>query len=73
MNSTGDRVAGVAETSGKSARTWLATVASASQGAAWGDLDLDGWVDLYVTNLGANQMWRNRGDGTFEDVTGPTA
>ncbi|MEM8930244.1 MAG: CRTAC1 family protein [Acidobacteriota bacterium] len=33
------------------------------------DFDADGHVDLYVGNLGPNQLWRNRGDGTFEDVT----
>ncbi len=38
-------------------------------GAATGDYDNDGAVDLYVTRFGANQLWRNRGDGTFEDVT----
>ncbi|HEX6201740.1 MAG TPA: CRTAC1 family protein [Thermoanaerobaculia bacterium] len=38
-------------------------------GVAVGDHDGDGDPDLYVTNLGANQLWRNDGDGTFTDVT----
>ncbi|MDH3744835.1 MAG: CRTAC1 family protein [Acidobacteriota bacterium] len=38
-------------------------------GVATGDFDGDGWVDLYVTNLGANQLWHNNGDDTFTDVT----
>jgi hypothetical protein len=38
-------------------------------GAAAGDIDNDGWVDLYLTNYGANRMYRNNGDGTFTDVT----
>ena len=38
-------------------------------GAATGDIDNDGWVDLYVTDLGSNRMFRNNGDGTFTDVT----
>jgi enediyne biosynthesis protein E4 len=38
--------------------------------AAAGDHDGDGWVDLYVTTiLGPDRLMRNRGDGTFEDVT----
>ena len=39
------------------------------QGVAAGDYDNDGWVDLYVTQYGPNQMWRNQGDGTFVDET----
>ncbi len=38
-------------------------------GVATGDIDNDGWVDLYLTRFGANQMFRNRGDGTFVDVS----
>ncbi len=38
-------------------------------GIATGDYDNDGHVDLYVTNYGPNQLWRNLGDGSFRDVT----
>jgi enediyne biosynthesis protein E4 len=38
-------------------------------GAAAGDYDNDGRVDLYVTAYGGNLLYRNRGDGSFEDVT----
>ena len=54
-----------------------------TEAAAWGDYDADGWVDLYVANyerpvgwaegrlsVGTpDLLWRNRGDGTFEDAT----
>jgi hypothetical protein len=41
-------------------------------GATTGDYDNDGWIDLYLTNLGSNQLWRNNGNGTFIDVTAKT-
>jgi hypothetical protein len=36
-------------------------------GAFWADLDGDGRLDLYLTNVGPNVVWWNRGDGTFEE------
>lgn len=39
-------------------------------GAAAGDFDNDGWVDLFLTRLGQTDLlYRNRGDGTFQDVS----
>ena len=40
-----------------------------SLGAAAFDFDGDGYLDLFVANdIGPNFLYRNRGDGTFEDV-----
>jgi enediyne biosynthesis protein E4 len=36
-------------------------------GAFWVDLDGDGNLDLYLTNVGPNTVYWNRGDGTFEE------
>ena len=36
----------------------------------WADIDGDGLLDLYfTTQLGANELWRNLGEGKFADVT----
>jgi hypothetical protein len=40
-----------------------------AMGAAAGDYDNDGCVDLYVTSFGASQLFRNGCNGTFADVT----
>jgi hypothetical protein len=38
-------------------------------GVAVGDVDNDGWLDLFVAGYGANILYRNNGHGTFTDVT----
>lgn len=37
-------------------------------GVAVGDVDGDGDPDLYLAQYGANQLWRNNGDGTFSEA-----
>src|SRR5947209_275844 len=59
-------------------------IESNGTGGAWLDYDGDGFMDLYLVNSGPlegvthqapgtarqpNRLYRNRGDGTFEDVT----
>ena len=52
----------VSETAG------VGSVRAAGLGVVAGDLDDDGWPDVYVANDGyANQLWINQGDGTFRD------
>jgi hypothetical protein len=38
--------------------------------AAWADFDRDGYPDLLLYGAVNLQLYRNRGDGTFEDVSG---
>ena len=65
--------------SGSSEKTYI--LEGMSGGVAWIDYDRDGWLDLYLVNGGlwdellkgkrsiSNALYRNKGDGTFIDVT----
>src|SRR5262245_42780882 len=47
-----------------------------SAGCVWGDYDNDGFIDLFVANLGideANWLYRNKGNGTFQKMTAAQA
>ena len=47
----------------------LATEHQPTQAAAWADYDNDGHLDLFLGNeYAASQLFRNLGDGTFEEV-----
>jgi enediyne biosynthesis protein E4 len=62
--------------SGHQTRHWLPEIMGG--GAALFDMDNDGWLDLYLVQSGnlndplagsGNRLYRNRGDGTFVDVS----
>jgi hypothetical protein len=53
--------ADVTVAAGVASRRWGVGVCS-------GDIDNDGWPDLYVTNLGHSRLYKNNGDGTFRDI-----
>ena len=51
------------------------TLAAGVRNSEWGkgavaaDFNNDGWIDLYLCNLGPNILFQNNGDGTFSNVT----
>ncbi len=51
-------------TTGASADDW-----NYSSGQAAGDVNQDGFADIFVGNLGPNRLLINQGDGTFRDAT----
>jgi hypothetical protein len=58
----GDRFVDVTDTAGLTRRGW-------GMGACVADYDNDGHSDVYLTAYGANVLYGNNGDGTFEDRT----
>ena len=53
-----------------SVKAGIANRAGKGLGVVIGDIDLDGWPDIFVTNDGVrNFLYRNKGDGTFQDIT----
>jgi hypothetical protein len=62
-NEGGGRFADVSRASG----VWESP--ATGLGVAMGDLDADGWLDVFVANDGMpNHLWQNHGDGTFANV-----
>ncbi|MDV6031017.1 MAG: CRTAC1 family protein [Phycisphaera sp. RhM] len=58
----GDRFVDVSEDSGLNLSDY-------AMGVAVGDYDNDDHVDVLITGIGQNHLYRNLGDGRFEDVT----
>jgi tetratricopeptide (TPR) repeat protein len=49
----------------------LAEPATRTQTAVWADINNDGLLDLFVGNEnGPSQLFLNKGDGTFQDISG---
>ncbi len=65
----GETFIDVTEASGLGDRRASGAGGRYGMGVAVGDIDHDGNADLYVTSFGPDRLYRNRGDGTFEDIT----
>lgn len=48
---------------------WLRGCTAMSNGVVFADFDLDGYLDLYLTNVGQNTFFRNEGGKLFMDRT----
>jgi peptidoglycan hydrolase-like protein with peptidoglycan-binding domain len=47
----------------------IVVVVEEADSSTFGDYDNDGFADIYLTNLQANILYHNNGNGTFKDVT----
>lgn len=45
-----------------------ANIGTNGMGVDVADIDHDGWLDIYVTNLSYNSLLHNNGDGTFTEI-----
>ena len=44
-------------------------IQGSEKSASFADFDNDGFLDLYVVSENGDLLYRNSGNGTFEDVT----
>lgn len=65
LRNTGGRFADVAFHAGVADTT-------GSWGVVWLDYDNDGWQDVFIANHGMNRLYRNTGEGTFDNVSSAT-
>jgi hypothetical protein len=51
-------------------KSGLGGAPTATQTAVWADVDNDGFLDLFIGNENSpSQLFRNKGDGTFDDIS----